>query len=67
MAKCDSILRDLEDSINLIDLLTKYIISLTETPSIPSGVKFQSYRILVDLREKIVSARMGLVEMCYGS
>ncbi len=65
VSNCKSVIKDIEESIDLTDLLMKYVMMLADNSSASAGVKFQAYRVLTDLREKIVSVRMGLVNICY--
>ncbi len=60
------VLRDLEDTIDLIDDLMKCIMEFSRSRDIDSSIKFRAYTILVDLREKIVSVRMYIRRYCIG-
>gem|GEM_PF-5764960 len=64
--ECMDVLRDLEDTIDLIDDLMKCIMEFSRSRDIDSSIKFRAYTILVDLREKIVSVRMYIRRYCIG-
>ncbi len=61
---CTELYRKLEDSIDIIDSLVKEYSSISSSSEIPPGKKFQIYKLIMDLREKIVQARMIVREYC---
>ena len=57
-------MNELEQAIDLVDRLMKYIIEFSSSEDISSSTKFKAYTTLIDLREKIVSARMYVYRYC---
>lgn len=61
---CNEVMIELENAIDLVDKLMKYIIELSTSKNISSSIKFKAYTTIIDLREKIVSARMYIYRYC---
>lgn len=61
---CNDLMNELEQAIDLVDRLMKYIIEFSSSEDISSSTKFKAYITLIDLREKIVSARMYVYRYC---
>ncbi len=61
---CNDLMNELEQAIDLVDRLMNYIIEFSSSEDISSSTKFKAYTTLIDLREKIVSARMYVYRYC---
>ena len=64
---CKDIIDCLEDCIDLVDKLISICSRVRVGETLSPGTLFQMYTVLVDLRERVVEARMSIYRYCRGN
>lgn len=62
--KCSDALNLIEEAIDIIDNIEKFISRIQPNTPVSPGSVYQIYLNLVTLREKVVEARMIIVDKC---